>query len=85
MEIQPLSNLYATSTIDSIKEILARHGIPDIVYTDAVTQFTSFEFKIFSKELNSKHKVISPKHHQGNGLAERYIQTVKKLLKKANL
>ncbi|XP_045450007.1 uncharacterized protein K02A2.6-like [Melitaea cinxia] len=82
VEIQPLNNLYATSTIDSIKEILARHGIPDIVYTDAGTQFTSFEFKTFSKEWNFKHKVISPKHHQGNGLAERYIQTVKKLLKK---
>lgn len=50
VEIQPLNNLYATSTIDSIKEILARHGIPDIVYTDAGTQFTSFEFKNFSKE-----------------------------------
>lgn len=41
--------------------------------------------KFFLKN-ETKHKVISPKHHQGNGLAERYIQTVKKLLKKkANL
>lgn len=82
VEIQELENLSAKNTIDSIKAIFARHGVPLVLYTDAGSQFTSSEFSKFVKQWNFEHKIVSPKHHQGNGLAERYIQTVKNMLKK---
>lgn len=77
VEIQELSNLSAKETIDSLKHIFSRHGIPNILYSDPGTQFNSQEFRDFAKTWNFEHKLVSPKHHQGNGLAERYIQTVK--------
>ncbi|XP_063602010.1 uncharacterized protein K02A2.6-like [Penaeus indicus] len=44
--------------------------------------FKSEEFNKFCKELDINHDTSSPYHHQGNGKAERAIQTVKKILKK---
>lgn len=82
VEIKRLNNLTTGCTINEMKEIFARHGVPEAVYTDSGSQFTSREFKIFSQEWNFIHKIVSPKHHIGNGLAERYIQTVKRMLKK---
>ncbi|XP_015121249.1 uncharacterized protein LOC107044027 [Diachasma alloeum] len=67
VEIKQLRNLSAGCTINNMKEIFARHGVPEEVYSDSGTQFTSREFQIFAREWNSVHKIISPKHHIGNG------------------
>ncbi|XP_030031283.2 uncharacterized protein K02A2.6 [Manduca sexta] len=82
VEIEKLSSLSAQDTINSCKQIFARYGIPKLVYSDSGTQFTGLEFKKFSGSWNFEHKIVSPKHHQGNGLAERHIQTIKNILKK---
>lgn len=82
IEIQQLNNLSARSTIESLKQIFSRHGLPEILYSDPGSQFTSQEFRVFAKLWNFQHKITSPKYHQANGLAERHIQTIKKTLKK---
>ncbi|XP_049875309.1 uncharacterized protein K02A2.6-like [Pectinophora gossypiella] len=82
VEIKKLDNLSAGCVIDNLKEIFSVHGIPNILYSDSGTQYTCQDFKNFSAGWNFEHKIVSPKHHQGNGLAERYIQTVKRTLKK---
>ena len=83
VEIDKLPDLTSKSTINSMKQIFARHGIASVVYSDPGSQFTSSEFKLFSKKWDFEHKIVSAKHHQANGLAERYIQTVKNVLKKS--
>ena len=45
--------------------------------------FNSKTFHEFSKKWNFKVVTSSPKYPQSNGLAERNVQTIKKLLKKA--
>ena len=64
-----------------MKSIFARHGIPKLVVSD--NQLDTKEFKNFQKEWDFKLITSSPHHPKSNGMAERTVQTVKKLLKKA--
>lgn len=66
-----------------MKSTFARYGIPSIVVTDAGKQFTSENLLVFSRKWNFNHKIATPHHQQSNGLAERTIQSVKKVIKKS--
>ena len=72
----------AKATIVALKSILARQGIPNKIIADNMP-FNSKEFHEFGKKWNFKVVTSSPKYPQLNGLAERNVQTIKKLLKKA--
>ena len=82
-EIALLHSTTASSVIKHTKAIFARHGIPEEVLSDNGPQYSSYQYKQFSDEWGFKHVTSSPYYPQSNGLAERCVQTVKKLLKKA--
>lgn len=82
-EIKNLNNdLTSKNVIQALKSIFSRHGIPQIVVSDNGRQFASTEFQMFSNTWNFKSVLVSPYHQQSNGLAERTIQSIKKLMKK---
>ena len=62
-EMTKLSKITASNVVRACKEHFARHGIPDVLVSDAGTQFTSEEFLQFSKSWNFCHKMSSPHHH----------------------
>jgi len=57
------------------------NGIPEILTSDCGRQYTSQEFQEFCSSWGIHHVTSSP-HYQKAGLAERAIQTVKRLWKK---
>jgi len=63
--------------------IFARHGIPEVVVSDNGPQFASESYNKFAEEYGFQHITSSPYHPEGNGEAERGVQIVKNLLKKA--
>lgn len=75
---------YSTSSevILFLKRSFALHGIPEILETDNGTQYASKIFRDFSNIWKFKHQTSSPRFPQANGLAERYVQTAKNMLKK---
>lgn len=81
-EICHLESKTASSVVVKIKSIFARHGIPDELVADNMP-FNSGAMKIFAEEWNFVVTTTSPHYAQANGQAERAIQTIKKLLKKA--
>ena len=83
-EIRPLKSMSSKAAINSTKSIFACHGIPDVVVSDNGPQFSSIEFKEFAKDYGFTHATSSPRYPQSNGAAERAVQTVKKMLKKAD-
>ena len=81
-EVIPMTTKTAEGTITALKGIFARHGIPNKLIADNMP-FNSKKFHQFSKQCNFEVVTSSPTYPQSNGLAERNVQTVKKLLRKA--
>ncbi|XP_035829235.1 uncharacterized protein K02A2.6 [Aplysia californica] len=84
IEIVLLRKTTSSTVVEHSKSIFAKYGIPEIVISDNGPQFASCEFANFAETYGFEHKTSSPKHPQGNGEAERAVQTVKNLLRKAD-
>lgn len=83
MEVDELQTTHASSVVKCCKHQFARHGIPETIHSDNGPQFTAKEFGQFCKFYGIQHTSSSPRYPQSNGLAERSVQTIKKLIRKA--
>ena len=84
IEISRLERTTAECVIAHTSSIFARYGIPEVVVSDNGPQYTSTRYAKFAKDYGFLHFTSSPYHPQGNGEAERAVQTVKNLLKKVD-
>ena len=82
IEIEHLNSLNAMMTIKAVKRTVARHGIMDQLISDNGPQFACSEFAEFTREYGIEHITSSPYRPQSNGLAERSIQIIKKMMQK---
>ena len=80
-EVVTMKSTTAEKTIEVMRALIAHHGIPEQVVSDNGPQFTSDEFKQFMERNRIKHILSAPYHPASNGLAERFIQTLKRALK----
>lgn len=83
LEIAALCHTRSTDVITHLKSMFARHGIPETLMSDNGPQFSGQAFSSFADSYGFKHVTSSPAFPQSNGEAERAVQTVKNLLKKA--
>ena len=51
--------------------------MPNVIVSDGGPQYTSAEFKDFTKHWQIKHRVSSPRNPQSNSMAECCVQTMK--------
>ena len=77
------SNYPEVAQLKSIKSIFGRHGIPQIVQSDNGPQYSNQEFQMFAEEYGFQHTTSSPLYPKANGKAEKGVEIVKRLLKKA--
>ncbi len=70
----------STKTIQVLKTLFSRYGLPEVLVSDNGPRFTSEEFQIFLKANGVKHAISAPFHPATNGLAERMVQTLKRAL-----
>ena len=77
LEVAVVSSATSRNTIDKLREMFARHGIPETMVTDNGTPFTSSEFQTFVDRNGIRHCRSAPYHPASNGLAERAVQTLK--------
>lgn len=81
-EVAPLHNTLTSTVLRNIKASIARYGIMDTLVNDNGPQYSSAEFKEVMMRYNINHVTSSPHYQQSNGLAERAVQTVKRMIKK---
>jgi transposase InsO family protein len=63
--------------VEALRTVSARNGLPEQLVSDNGPQFTAAEFQLFLKKNGVKHITSAPYHPATNGLAERFIQTLK--------
>ena len=81
-EVIPVSSKTADATIKVMQSVFSRLGIPDTVVADNMP-FNSTEFKNFSLVWDFTISTSSPNFPQSNGLVERNVQTIKRVIRKA--
>ena len=60
-----------------MKAVFTELGVPNAIVSDSGPQYTSVEFKDFTKHWQIEHRVSSPRNPQSNGMAEHCVQTMK--------
>ena len=76
-EVIAMSSTTTTKTIEHLRILFARHGLPQQLVSDNRPQFISEEFALFLQSNGIKHVRTAPYHPATNGLAERFVQTFK--------
>ena len=84
IEIAQLGKTTSAEVIKQLKNIFARHGIPEVVVSDNGPQYASQEFLMFASSYGFTHVTSSPGHASGNGEAERGVRTIKDMLTSSN-
>lgn len=82
-EITQIGDLKSSTIVQCLKQHFARYGIPEVFVSDNGPKYSSADFANFARNYDFCHRTSSPRYPQSNGLAERTVQTAKKLLTKA--
>lgn len=80
--VRIVKNITAKTTINECKEIFTNFGYPKVMVMDNGRNFRSAEFLQFLESKGVTPKFSAPYHPSTNGLAERYVQTLKNTLRK---
>ena len=83
-EVIKLSKINSESVVNALKISFAIFGIPEIIKCDRGVQFNSFLFRKFASEYDFRLIFSDPYYPQGNGCAERAVQTAKRLYRQAD-
>ena len=74
------SQCNSAKTMTALKELFAKHGIPEEIQPDNGSQFASYLFAEFVKDWNIKHSTSSSRNPRSNGQVESVVKIVKGLL-----
>nr|XP_050033160.1 uncharacterized protein LOC126529699 [Dermacentor andersoni] len=81
-EGEKLGDTTSSTVVAKLSCIFERYGITVEVCSDNGLQFASHEFATFASRYDFKHVTSSPGFPQSNGLAEKGVQIVKRIMKK---
>ena len=76
-QVIAMTSTTAERTVDILRSLFSRYGIPDQIVTDNGPQFTAEEFNKFCLGNGIKHTLTAPYHPSTSGEAERFVQTFK--------
>ena len=77
--IHKLTSMTAQNVIGHVKVIFSEYGWLDIIVSDNGLCYTAEAFTKTMQEYRVSHITSSPHYPQSNGLAEKFVQTVKTL------
>lgn len=81
-EFIPMKDQTADSVLQSFMSgWVYSHGLPEIIITDQARNLDGDAVRQFCSDFNVKKRRSSPYHPEGNGLAERCVQSAKQLLR----
>ena len=81
LEVESMHSITSEATIEKLREMFARYGIPQQLVSDNGPQFTSQEFSNFAKANGIKHTLVAPYHPRSNGQADVLFKHLSNFLK----
>ena len=81
-EYVQLASKSADCVIQHLKDIFSRHGIPETLMADN-NPFNRFAMRQFAESWGFEVVTSSPRYAKSNGQVERFVQTIKQLMRKA--
>ena len=82
-EVIQMTSTTASRTVDVLRSLFSRFGIPHQLVSDNGPQFVSEEYKQFCEQNGIRRVLVAPYHPSSNGEAERFVQTFKSAMRKA--
>ena len=82
IEVFPITSATVLTTVQHLRQLFSRFGIPDSIVPDNGSQFIAKEFQEFCKSNGIQHIRVAPYHPSSNGLAECAVQVFKQGMKK---
>lgn len=79
-EVYRMTRTTTDATTTALQDVCARLGTMDTLVTDNGPQFTSAAFNTFTRKNAIEHIRTAPYHPQSNGLAERFVDSLKRAL-----
>lgn len=81
--VKTVKSTAATTVIPKLDKVFSESGVPGVVKSDNGPPFNSKEFTAFADDLGFKHRKVTPKWAPANREVERFVCTVKKVIKTA--
>lgn len=81
LEVIPMASTTAEKTVEVLRTLFSRYGVPKKLVSDNGPQFTASQFVDFMATNGVTHHRSVPYHPATNGEAERFVQSFKKSLK----
>ena len=82
-EVFQMKRPTSTNAVNRLHELFARYGVVDTIVSNNGTQFTSKELEHFCATFQVEDIRIPPYYPRSNGQAERFVDMLKRALKKA--
>ena len=78
-EVVKMTTTTATTTINALRDIFSRHGLPEILVSENGPQFIAGEFQQFCRNNGIMHRTSAAYKPSTKGQAERVVQLLKLL------
>ena len=83
-EVHLTRSMTATETIGRLRRTFAQEGVPVVLVSDNAPEFCASEFQTWLRCIGCHHVLTPPYHPRSNGLAERFVRTLKDHVRAAN-
>ena len=80
-EVFTVKQATSVQTVDMLRTLISRTGLPQQLVSDNASIFTGEEFQSFIRKNGVKHITSAPQHPATNGLAELFVQSFKQSMK----
>ncbi|XP_064488358.1 uncharacterized protein K02A2.6-like [Ornithodoros turicata] len=81
--VKCMSKTTASKTVDALADVFAQNGFPDVLVTDNGPPFTSEVLENYLRAKGIRYVFAPPHHPKSNGLAENFVRTFKKAVRRS--
>lgn len=80
--LRPIMDKQSHTIVSTLVQIFCDFGLPRVLQSDNGTEFVNDLMKRFKRAAGFDHRLVSPYHPRANGVAERWVQTSMRAIRK---